>query len=328
MPTLFTAMTWNLENLFLFRRGSKEGPKSQDVFDRKLDNLASIISAVDPDIMAAQEIGDPEAFELLNKNLAKPYPHVLVSQFKDARGIRVGFLSRHAIIDQGDLSVFTDDAFSETMIYQKARPEQKRGGRPTKPDFDFTAMGRGALRVNFRIGEHELCVVTAHLKSKLATYPGGRRFAKDDFELARGAGAALIRRAAEAVALRNYCADLIFENDLPLVLLGDMNDEPQAVTSQILLGPEDNSLEREDKGDDTRLYNLADLIIADHRYSRVYKKRRELIDHIMVTRDLRLAATFVDSFVPGTEPINESTEARRDKTLSDHAPVFARFTLP
>ena len=322
MPTLFCIMTWNLENLFRPGDPSGAGPHTESIYEKKLANLAGVIDAISPDVLAAQEIGDPVAFDDLNRKLRSPYPYVLTSQYHDDRGIRVGFLSRHPVTAQDDLSAFPTNALSEVMVYEKPKGSRRAA------DCDVTKMGRGALRIDIEIAGRPMRVVTAHLKSKLSTYPNGRRYPRDDHERARGAGVALIRRAAEAVALRSFVTGLVAGNNIPLVLLGDLNDEPQAITTQILLGPEDSNVSREDQGDDTRLYNLTDLIAPDRRYSRVYKKRRELIDHILVTRDLRLAATFVDSFVADTEPITESAENRQDKPMSDHAPIYARFTLP
>src|SRR5215217_2713675 len=169
--------------------------------------------------------------------------------------------------------------------------------------------------------------VTVHLKSKLATYANNRRFPLDENERARGAGLALAKRAAEAVALRVFVNGLVAGNDRPLILLGDLNDEPNAVTTTLLLGPEDGSVQREDKGDDVRLYNLAEKITPERRYSRVYKKRKELIDHILATKDLFVRTRSIDSLVEPIEPIDESTEKRRSANFPDHAPVLARFDL-
>jgi len=43
-------------------------------------------------------------------------------------------------------------------------------------------MGRGALQVSVTAGGREVVVVTAHLKSKLLTFPGGRFRPRDEGE--------------------------------------------------------------------------------------------------------------------------------------------------
>jgi predicted extracellular nuclease len=89
-------------------------------------------------------------------------------------------------------------------------------------------------------------------------------------------------------------ADALLEGqgqDRSVVVAGDLNDEPQAATTQILLGPGGSEIgtagvERPDKGDAHRLWNLAPLISKDERFSRVYRGRGELIDHVLVSHAL------------------------------------------
>jgi hypothetical protein len=46
--------TWNVENLFKFRPGSKFGPTSQAAYDAKLKGLAATITASDVDVLAVE----------------------------------------------------------------------------------------------------------------------------------------------------------------------------------------------------------------------------------------------------------------------------------
>ena len=50
--------TWNLENLF---RPGPAGPSTDAVYQAKLDSLAATITALAPDVLAVQEVGDPAA---------------------------------------------------------------------------------------------------------------------------------------------------------------------------------------------------------------------------------------------------------------------------
>jgi endonuclease/exonuclease/phosphatase family metal-dependent hydrolase len=190
-------------------------------------------------------------------------------------------------------------------------------------------MGRGAIKATVVVAPGVLVnVITAHLKSKLVTYANGRRSPRDENERARETGVAEFKRTAEAVALRVYLNPLLANNDNPLILMGDLNDGPQATTTQILLGPEDRSLEHRDKFDDIRLYNLADYIAPDRRFSRMYHKQYELIDHIAVSYELIFRRRQVDSYIEPIESIDQGTENRREATFPDHAPIFARFEIP
>jgi endonuclease/exonuclease/phosphatase family metal-dependent hydrolase len=121
--------------------------------------------------------------------------------------------------------------------------------------------------------------------------------------------------------------------DRAVVMLGDLNDEPQAASTQILLGPPGSELgtasaDRPDKGDAFRLWNLAPLIPADKRYSRVYRGRKELIDHILVSHALRDRVQGVHSVIDHPLPsVTDNPSERRDAVDSDHVPVLARIDL-
>jgi hypothetical protein len=75
-----------------------------------------------------------------------------------------------------------------------------------------------------------------------------------------------------------------------------------------------------------RLYNLADEIPEPRRFTD-HDKRRELIDHILVTKRMVFELERADSDVAGISPIGNDPRARQDQVVPDHAPVFARFSL-
>ena len=51
--------TWNLENLY--RPGGQFGPRTQAAYEAKLATLAATITLLAPDVLAVQEVGQPEA---------------------------------------------------------------------------------------------------------------------------------------------------------------------------------------------------------------------------------------------------------------------------
>jgi hypothetical protein len=104
-------------------------------------------------------------------------------------------------------------------------------------------------------------------------------------------------------------------------VLGDPNDEPTAATTQIPPGSELGTagFDRPDRGDGAQLWNLAPLIPAERRFSRAFRGRGELIDHILASHAL---VNRIDQVDTGTRPpsITEDPTARRDEPASDHAP--------
>ncbi len=304
--------TWNLENLF-----TPDEEPARAAYDAKLDSLAHTITSLAPDVLAVQEVGDPAALEDLAGRLDGTWHTALADP--DGRGIRVGLLSRAALTDIRQIRDFP------------------AGLSPVQVDDDgatIEQMGRPALRARFRRDGRSIDIVSAHLKSKLLTYPGGRFTPRDEGERARYAVYALNRRAAEAASVRAGADALLAGQgqDRSVVVAGDLNDEPEAATTQILLGPGGSEIgtagfERADKGDAHRLWNLAPLIPEPARFSRVYRGRGELIDHLLVSHALVGAVSEVTTGGADVPSIEDDPTRRQDAPGSDHRPVVATFDL-
>ena len=120
-----------------------------------------------------------------------------------------------------------------------------------------------------------------------------------------------------------------------VVVLGDLNDEVEAATTQILNGPPGRrlvppALTSPDNGDAQRLWNLAPRIPAEQRFSRIYRGRKELIDHIFVSHALvgKIAQDHVTTDAAGPTPsIDDDPTQRRGAPGSDHRPVLASIDL-
>ncbi|MFZ4180404.1 endonuclease/exonuclease/phosphatase family protein [Streptomyces sp. R02] len=310
--------TWNLENLY--RPGGPYGPGDEAAYASKLAALAAVITELDPGLLGVQEVGDPGALEDLAGMLDDDW-HLALSSHTDSRGTRVGFLSR------AELTVVADTAvFPPRMLPVQA------------DDTGLTASqaGRGFLAVEVAGERGPLRVAVCHLKSKLLSYPDGRFQPRDEGERARYGAYALYRRAAEAAALRAL-ADRLLEGDgreRDVAVLGDLNDEVQAATTQLLLGPPGSEIgtpgyDRPDRGDAFRLWDVAPLIPASERYSRVTSGRRELIDHVLLSHRLMRRVTSAGTGLPADGPprlpsVGPDPGERRGAAGSDHAPVWVR----
>lgn len=314
----FKVMTWNVENLF--QAGATFGPKTQAVYDEKLDGLAALINAEAPQALGVQEIGEPNALDDLEQRLDGTW-HRRVSQHEDGRGIRVAWLTPLDITDSEEIFAFP----------QPLQPVQSDDTGGTQP-----SMGRGAVAITVTsdLGQ-PVRLVTAHLKSKLLTFPGGRFQPHDESERARFAAYALFRRAAEAASLRTWATIALTAHTEPVVLCGDLNDTVQAATTQLLLGPPGSEIDTRgfkipDQGDAQRLWNLAPLMPTGRNYSRINQGRPELIDHILVSELLvrKVDVSSVGAVI--TQPLPSITPmptARLNEPSSDHAPVTATFLV-
>lgn len=332
--TTFTAMTWNVENLFAPKI---DAPLEDHVtYAFKLNLLANVITEADPDVIGLQEVGGEEPLHDLQLALNDAYPNRIVSAFPDGRGIRVAFLTRLEVTRVEDIVDFLPGPATE--VFSLSSDNQS---------IPINRMSRGALLVRVKKEDAEITLVNAHLKSKLLSFrtlSGHSSFSPvDEYQRAQVAGIALHKRAAEAVTLRDRINRLL-ENtaDVPLVLLGDLNDVPEAQTSLLLLGPPGSEIgtrgfNRADAGDDARLFNLAALIPANRRYSRIHYGREELLDQILVSEEmlprnmegdrvLPVVDSIID-YVNNMPSVTDNPLLRIDEVPPDHAPVMARFVL-
>jgi hypothetical protein len=118
--------------------------------------------------------------------------------------------------------------------------------------------------------------------------------------------------------------------------LGDLNGGLDAATTQLLQGPPGSEIgtpgfARPDGGDGQRLWNLAPLIPEAQRFTRVFRGRGELIDHVLVSHFLVTKPIQVTTAMAGPgrlRSITENPRAELGKPGSDHAAVVASFDLP
>ncbi|UCD58390.1 MAG: endonuclease/exonuclease/phosphatase family protein, partial [Candidatus Hydrogenedentota bacterium] len=271
MPITIT--TWNVQNL----------TQGDPVFADKLDFLIGTLQALDSDVVALQEILDLNALQ----DLANGLGFQLFAATPDGRGNRVAFLTRDATvqppqqIDQWQLAQgvevrrFDDNGNIEVMP------------RFSRPAFQITVAHAGG----------EIDLVTAHLKSKLLTFRGNFSTTNEMLR-AHTAYFALERRAAEATSLREHVTSLLTAGR-NVVVLGDLNDGPEAATTQILYGPPGSqprgpddathaagAFQRADANDPHRLFNVAKLVPEDIRWSRRHNGQNELLDHILTSEGL------------------------------------------
>lgn len=334
----FSVMTWNVESFF--RPAARATAAEKGQYQDKVALLAGVIGRLRPDVIGLQELGGDGPLQDLQKALDDGYPHRAVSRFDDHRHIRVGLLSRFPLQD-----------IQQVVDFPAGPALQIQSVTDTGAGEPVTRMGRGAVQAVVRLEGAAFTVITAHLKSKLLSFPrprGRTSFEpRDETERAQVAGAALHLRTAEAVTLRMQANTLLADAQrLPLVMLGDFNDEPSAQTSLVVCGPPGSEIgtagfAQPDKGDAMRLFNLAPAIAPERRYSRKYLGRPEMIDQIFVSGEFFPVDSAnhrhpplpgdVDShidFTAGSVPsVSDDPGARAAAIAPDHAPVTARLRL-
>src|SRR3954463_2569436 len=147
---MFPVMTWNVENFFAPQ------PADQAAYDAKRAELVDVINAAAPDLLAVQEIGDEQSFLALGSELG--WTGVLSTHFETPHTIRVGWLSAGNLSDVEEV-VDLPAALSPVKVADDGTT--------------LTQLGRGALAVTYTTAAGTTVrAVTAHLKSKLLSFPG------------------------------------------------------------------------------------------------------------------------------------------------------------
>jgi endonuclease/exonuclease/phosphatase family metal-dependent hydrolase len=341
-------MTWNVENLFL--PGQDGGPDTEQAFEHKLTSLAAVINQAAPDVAALQEVGSTQALARLQARLTHQLSHTAVGEPGD-RPIRVALLSTRPLTEIAHIRPFPAGV-------RAVQDKDELFDDPSTPGVDESMtreMGRGALAATAEVDGIPVTVVTAHFKSKLIGYArkqgvvGGSKFApNDEGERLRYAGYALFRRTGEAMTIRAHLDQVLTDPADPrvgvgreraVVFCGDLNDEPEAATTQIVAGPSGSEIDlaagsgfrHPDRDDGFRLWNLAPLLPADQRFTRVFKGRGELIDHIFASHRLvnpdRLPAVQTIRSQASLPSMGDDPNSRRNQPGSDHAAVVATFDL-
>lgn len=351
----FTIMCWNVENLFLPEPDASAATLGR--FQAKLATLSAVIDSQEPDVLALQEVGPDGALQALQDALDTPLSHALEGE-PDDRGIRVAFLSRLPFTTSRTIKAFPE-------LIRPVQASDPVFDEPATPEDESltSAMGRGALEVTVEVDGTPVTVITAHFKSKLISYArqrglvvGSQFSPNDEHERYRYAAYGLYRRTTEALTVRDRVNQLLGPAEGPpdlekglgrqkaVVVCGDLNDEPEAATTQILQGPSGSELgtegfNRGDKGDGYRLWNLAPILNrdpdgeppAEPPFTRRFKGRGELIDHIFASHRLvnpdnqPVARTVMSSdHLPS---ITEMPSERTADPGSDHAAVVARFQV-
>ena len=234
-----------------------ELPQSDLAFPDKLNFIVATLQALGSDVVALQEVLDLNALQ----DLANGLGFLRFAATPDGRGNRVAFLTRNALA--GPAQEINQFRLAPGVVVQ----DFGTGGAVEV----LLQLPRPALQITVAHNGGQIDVVNTHLKSKLLTF--GPNFSTSDETLrARTAYFALQRRAAEATSLREHATGS-FRQVGDVVVLGDLNDGPEAATTEIFYGPPGSqprgpidathvtgAFQRPDNEDGRRLFNVVKLV--------------------------------------------------------------------
>lgn len=319
----FTLGSFNLYNLSLPQR--QYYPKrsySDESYQKKLQWIGKQLDLMKADIVGFQEVFHHYALKdalQQSKYLQGAY-QVVCAERRDTPS--VGLASRFPIL-----------GFEEIEDY------------PLQLDIEgleipLHTFKRPVLKAKVQINpEVVLTVFVVHMKSKRPDIKEGED-PKDPIQRSLGKARSLIRRTAEALAIRKLLVDELRNDADPVVLLGDVNDTGQAVTSEIVTGEQPLRFFPRDvkrKLWDILLYQVRDIqarksMYASY-YTHIHNGHHEVLDHIMVSQEMvydnpkgiggiSYAKVFNDHLVDET-----LGEEKIPEWKSDHGQIVAKVEL-
>ncbi len=309
----------NLLNLALPGRVfySNQAAYGTDDYRQKIDWLGSMVARLNADVIGFQEVWDEAALRAAVARSDMRYPHVIAPGAENgATGTpRLGLATRLALE-----SVESIEAFAPHERVQVPEiGEQQRFERPV-------------LKATLRMKHGQrLHVLVAHLKSKRPKYlqdaDGNPLEDRDDpVVTVRATMRSMVMRAAEAAAMRGIVLHLVQRTRDPLILLGDMNDGPHSVTSQMIAATQAIAYDRQAR--DTALFHAWDVQVEpalrrDMAYSHVHQGWPEMLDQIWVSEEFVGSSRFAIGDVKRVEVFNDHLHESRERWRSDHGFVRA-----
>lgn len=333
MANQFTIATGNLLNFALPNRTyyDNASPYTSEQYHTKLTGLGTIFQGLQADIMGCQEVWDEDALIALSQQagmkgfyvtapLASNQPNSPYTQGKGAQGTpALGLMSRFPILKSELLSQIP-------TLAQIQIPDSTL----------YTNFNRSPLIAEIAINEQfNVTVVVAHLKSKRPHYlqdANGKTIedVNDPFIRVRAKLRSLCMRAAEAAGIRQMVIQRLQHTHQPLILVGDMNDVMQSVTTQLL--SETSEIHYDKSVRDIALFDAAAVQTRlawtrDVAYTHVYQGMPEVIDQILVSEEFVDSSKFCRAEVLQVDYFNDHLKNDYAIRPTDHGLVRAKIVL-
>ena len=309
------------------------GASGMSAYEQKIRWLAQQIDKMDCDVIAFQEVFAEEPLrEAIALSKWAEHHHTLVmggeTEYEEAefKGVpaRVYYKPRVALLVRGDWKVDAEVLHEYPKGFSFNEPLLGRDG--VEREFGYRVEGepvrkmyRPTLRAELTLPEWserlkgveddergKVVVYAAHFKSKApmadmphegSTADKARAYARQN---ALGAARSAMIRTVDAAALRwNVINDLEDKPNRPVVLVGDLNDELEAVSTDVAGGLSVPYFSRDDYPDDDREYMrhvCSDLALystarrhgrktqRDVMYTFFWDGQHNTLDHILVSR--------------------------------------------
>ncbi|MEM9466578.1 MAG: endonuclease/exonuclease/phosphatase family protein [Actinomycetota bacterium] len=325
--------TFNLKNLQVAGAPTYPNtpPATPAEYARKVEWTANQLRNLDADVIGFQELWDPQA-------LADVFAHpALASQhYQLVTNAQTGTINNALAIRSGIQRL-------HTMWVSDFPADVSLNSKDQQIKLAVQSFGRAVLRVKITPAPEgsrqpkPIVVFVAHLKSKR---PADVDFARNQSpnppdKISMGSAISLIRRAAEAAALRVLVSNALDAGER-VVVIGDLNDSQFAVTTDMLEAGARYRIDptsRVASSSKWGLYSIATLqelrSLRDVYYTYVHEGFRESLDHILVSQHFYDHSNKREWAFKTARLFNDHLEDKENpklkKTVSDHGQLKAEF---
>lgn len=321
--------TFNLENF------DETDPDERPSLDERIALMRPQIERLRADVVCFQEVngqerdGEPRGLAALEALLVGT--NLEGAEMVSTRTRAAEVYDQRNLVVVSNLPIVSSAQIRNELV---AAPEYRRL-TADPPDTEARVIGieRPIQHVVVDVGEDGmqtelLHVINVHLKSKLPTNIPGQKV--DNFTWRTASGWAegfflsSMKRMSQALEVR-WLVDQILDDDLDasIIVAGDFNAEPNEVPVLAIRG----DVESTGNGDLARrvLVPIEQTIPEPSRFTLIYQGQGEMIDHMLVTRNL--LASYRGSEIHNEVLHDESLAFAVDRKFpeSDHAPVVAEF---
>lgn len=328
MTQTLTLATANLLNLALPERVFYNNTPvyNKNDYYKKTKGLANLLTMLKADIIAVQEVWDENALIEVAEQAGFTANQVLAPIASNQHGQQgakgtpaVGIISRFNVVNH-------------EVIKNIPKPSQIN-----LPELGvYQQFSRPPLFADIQLSDSvTVTLVCVHLKSKRPNFlrDDNNRLIEDTNDpqiRVRAKLRSLCMRAAEAAAIRRLIIDKLQHNHQPLVLVGDMNDGADSVTTQLMA--ETNEVVYDKGFRDIALFNAyhyqkRPVVGRDVAYTHLYQGVPEVIDQIFVSEEFLADSRFSLAKVLKVDYFNDHLKLDYDDRPTDHGLVRAVVQL-
>ena len=322
--TTVRVATFNLENFDETAAGTRPS------LDERIALMRPQIVRLRADIVCFQEVHGQERPTQPRALLA--LPRLLQGTNLDGATLVSSLDSTGSIANERNLVVATHHSIlaQEQLLNDLVAEPRYRRLTAIPPDTDAVAIGieRPILHVTIDTGGVVMHIINVHLKSKIPTDIPGQKVDQFTWRTAdawaEGTFVSSMKRMSQALEVRRLVDQILdTDADARIVVAGDFNATPDEVPVLAIRGAVEDTGNGELAG--RVLVPIENTVPEPARYSLFHQGRPQLLDHMLVTRNL--LASYRGSEIHNELLHDESAAFADDRKFpeSDHAPVVATF---